>query len=263
VPRFHAIGHTANVKNCALTEAGTPAYRLAAMSSARSVAGRGDDDPGTGFLGALDPAQSDALRGIGISRRFRKGQALFHQGGSSDRVVVLLSGRVKVSRLTDEGKEIVLAFRGPGDLLGELSAIDGEPRSATVEAIEPVEAIAIAAPQFRSYLIAHPEVGVLLLQMLTHRLRDADRIRVEYGAHDTVGRVAARLVELAERYGEPAGCGLRIGLPLSQEELAGWTGASREAVSKALQTLRKVGWVVTERRRITVLDLEALRRRSA
>ena len=170
---------------------------------------------------------------------------------------------MKVSTLTDDGKEIVLAFRGPGDLLGELSAIDGEARSATVEAIEPVEALAIPASDFRSYLIAHPEVGLLLLQMLSRRLRDADRKRVEYGAHDTVGRVAARLVELAERYGEPVARGIRIGLPLSQEELAGWTGASREAVSKALQTLRKVGWVLTERRRITVLDVEALRRRSA
>jgi len=233
------------------------------MTPARPAAGWPTDDPATGFLGALDSEQLEALRGLGTARRFRKGQALFHRGGSSDRVVVLLGGRVKVSTVTEDGKEIVLAFRGPGDLLGELSAIDGEPRSATVEAIEPVEAIAVAAPQFRSYLIAHPEVGVLLLQMLSHRLRDADRIRVEYGAHDTVGRVAARLVELAERYGEPAGRGVRIGLPLSQEELAGWTGASREAVSKALQTLRKVGWVVTERRRITVLDLEALRRRSA
>ena len=126
-------------------------------------------------------------------RRFRKGQALFHEGGSSDRVVViLLAARVKVSTITEDGKEIVLAFRGPGDLLGELAAIDGEPRSATVEAIEPVEAIAIAAADFRSFLIAHPEVELLLLQMLSRRLRDADRVRVEYGAHDTVGRVAAQ-----------------------------------------------------------------------
>jgi CRP/FNR family cyclic AMP-dependent transcriptional regulator len=221
------------------------------------------DDPAIGFLAALDPEQSEALREHGIVRVFRKGQAVFHQGGSSDRVVVLLSGRVKVSSVTEEGKEIVLAFRGPGDLLGELSALDGEPRSASVEAIEPVEALAIPASDFRSYLISHPEVALLLLRMLSRRLRDADRKRVEYGAHDTVGRVAARLVELAERYGEPVKRGLQIGLPISQEELAGWTGASREAVSKALQTLRKVGWVVTERRRITVLDIEALRRRSA
>ena len=221
------------------------------------------DDPAIGFLAALDPEQSEALRDHGIVRTFRKGQALFHQDGSSDRVVVLLSGRVKVSSLTDEGKEIVLAFRGPGDLLGELSALDGEPRSASVEAIEPVQALAIAASDFRSFLIAHPEVALLLLRMLSRRLRDADRKRVEYAAHDTVGRVSARLVELAERYGEPVKRGLEIGLPISQEELAGWTGASREAVSKALQTLRKVGWVVTERRRITVVDVEALRRRSA
>ncbi len=112
-------------------------------------------------------------------------------------------------------------------------------------------------------MIAHPDVALLFLQMLSRRLRDADRKRVEYGAHDTVGRVRARLVELAERYGEPVDRGIQIGLPLSQEEFAGWTGASREAVGKALQTLREVGWVTTERRRITVLDLEALRRRSA
>jgi CRP-like cAMP-binding protein len=221
------------------------------------------DDPAIGFIGSLDPAQLEDLHRRGIPRRFRKGQAIFHQGGTSDRVVVLLKGRVKVSTLSDDGKEIVLAFRGPGDLLGELSAIDGEPRSATVEAIEAVEALAIPASDFRSFLIVHPDVSLLLLQMLSRRLRDADRKRVEYGTHDTVGRVAARLVELAERYGQPVTKGLEIGLPLSQEELAGWTGASREAVSKALQTLRKVGWVITERRRITVLDIESLRRRSA
>ncbi len=233
------------------------------MSPPKPASGWPSDDPAVGFLGALDARQSEALRAIGTRRRFRKGQALFHEGGSSDRVVVLLSGRVKVSTLTEDGKEVVLAFRGPGDLLGELAAIDGEPRSATVEAIEPAEAIAIAAGGFRSFLIAHPEVSVLLLQMLSRRLRDADRVRVEYGAHDTVGRVAARLVDLVDRYGEPAEDGFRIGLPLSQEELAGWTGASREAVSKALHTLRAAGWVRTERRKITVLDLEALRRRSA
>jgi CRP/FNR family transcriptional regulator, cyclic AMP receptor protein len=221
------------------------------------------DDPAIGFLGVLDPEQLHTLHEHGINRRFRKGQAIFHEGGTSDRVVILLKGRVKVSTTTDEGKEIILAFRGPGDMLGELSAIDGEPRSASVEAIEPVEALALAATDFRSFLIAHPDVALLLLRMMSRRLRDADRKRVEFGTHDTVGRVAARLVELAERYGEPAARGIRVGLPLSQEELASWTGASREAVSKALGTLRKVGWVITERRRITVLDIEALRRRSA
>jgi CRP/FNR family transcriptional regulator, cyclic AMP receptor protein len=233
------------------------------VKSRQPAASWPSDDLAIGFLGLLGVDERGALEGIGVRRRFNKGQALFHQRGSADRVVVLISGRVKVARLTQDGKEIVLAFRGAGDLLGELSAIDDEPRSATVEAIEPVEALAVPSRDFRSFLIAYPEVSLLLLQMISHRLRDADRIRVEYGAHDTVGRVSARLVELAEQYGEPDARGVRIGLALTQEELAGWTGASREAVARALRTLREVGWVVTERRRITVLDLEALRRRSA
>jgi CRP-like cAMP-binding protein len=221
------------------------------------------DAPTTGFLAALDPAARQALHDRGTRRSFRRGTTLFHEGGSSDRVVVVLSGRVKVSTVTEDGKEIVLAFRGPGDLLGELAAIDGGPRSATVSSLEPVVALVVAASDFRAFLADNPPIALLLLQMLSRRLRDADRKRVEYGAHDTLGRVAARLVELAERFGEPVTRGLRITLPLSQEELAGWTGASREAVSKALQSLRGLGWVVTERRRITVLDIEALRRRSA
>jgi CRP/FNR family cyclic AMP-dependent transcriptional regulator len=219
--------------------------------------------PAAGFLGALDSAQTSALRDRALPRRFRKGQALFHEGGPSDRVLVLLSGRVKVSTVTEQGREIVLAFRGPGDLLGELSAIDGQPRSASVAAIEPVEALAVTAIDFRAFLSEHPEVALFLLETVSRRLRDADRKRVEFGAHDTIGRVAARLLELAEEYGQQDPRGIRIGLPLSQEELAGWTGASREAVSKALQALRRPGWVVTERRRIIVCDSEALRRRSA
>jgi len=232
------------------------------MSSARSTR-LSPGNPAAGFLGSLTPEQASSLRARGIPRRFRKGQALFHEGGSSDRVIALLEGRAKVSTITNEGREIVLAFRGPGDLLGELSAFDGQPRSASVEAIEPVQALTIAPADFRSFLIEHPEIGLKLIETLSRRLRDADRKRVEYGAHDTVGRVAARLLELAARYGEPGSRGIRIALPIPQEELAGCTGASREAVSKALKTLREAGWVLTERRRITVCDPEALKRRSA
>jgi CRP-like cAMP-binding protein len=215
-----------------------------------------------GFLAALDDRERSDLLKRGGRRRYRRGAVVFHEGGGSDEIVVVLAGRVKVSTVTADGKEVVLAFRGPGDLLGELSAIDGEARSATVGALEAVEAAVVAANDFRAFLSAHPRVAILLLEMLARRLRDADRKRVEFGAHDTLGRVAARLVELAERYGEPVAGGVRITLPLSQEELAGWTGSSRVAVGKALHALRGLGWVRTERRRITVLDMEPLRRRS-
>jgi CRP-like cAMP-binding protein len=130
-----------------------------------------------------------------------------------------------------------------------------------VTAIEQVEALLVSARDFRR-LLDRPEFAVELLRRMGQRFRDADRKRVEFGASDTVGRVAARLVELAERYGEPEGRSLAIALPLNQEELAGWAAASRAAMANALQTLRELGWIETGRRRIRVLDLEALRRRS-
>src|SRR6267378_450566 len=94
----------------------------------------------TGFLAALDEPERSDLLARGGRRRYRRGATVFHEGGGSDEIVVVLAGRVKVSAVTGEGKEVVLAFRGPGDLLGELSAIDGDARSATVGALEPVEA---------------------------------------------------------------------------------------------------------------------------
>jgi CRP-like cAMP-binding protein len=164
-----------------------------------------------------------------------------------------------VSFFTDEGREIVLAVRGPGELLGELSTIDGEPRSATGSALGPVEALTVGAEAFVGFLEEYPRVALVLLRTLTRRLREATRRRIEYGAMDTTGRVATRLLELAEQYGEASGDSVRILLPLSQEELAGWVGASREAVSKALGALRARGWIATHRRGITILDPTALR----
>jgi CRP-like cAMP-binding protein len=195
-------------------------------------------------------------------RRWRRGAVIFQEGDRSDSVIVLLSGRVKASSHTAGGTEVVLAVRGPGALLGELSAIDGQPRSATVQALEPVTALVLPLAELQAYLHDRGRVAYLLMRILTDRLRDADRKRIEFGAHDTTGRVAARLVELAERYGRETADGIRIALPLSQDELAGWIGASREAVSKALGSLRANGWVTTSRMRIVVHDLEALRRRA-
>lgn len=215
-----------------------------------------------GFLGKLDPSDVAALTAWGQARRFRRGAMLFHEGADAEQVLIVRSGRVKVASYTADGKEVVLAVRGPGELLGELSAIDGEPLSASASALEPVEVLSVPAEDFRTFLGMRPKVAMTMLQAVSRKLRDADRKRIEFGAHDTVGRVCHRLVELAERFGERSGDALRISLPLSQQELAGWTGASREAVSKALHQLRSRGYIETARRGITVLDLAALQKRA-
>ena len=214
------------------------------------------------FWTLLTPDErADFVRRSG-RRSWRRGEVLCREGDESDWVAVIEDGRVKASSHTAAGTEVVLAVRGPGSLLGELAAVDAQPRSATVMALESVTALVMPPREFQSYLATHGRLALLLLRLLADRLRDADRKRIEFGAQDTKGRVAARLVELAERFGAPVRDGVEIGLPLSQDELAGWVGSSREAVSKALGSLRSAGWIRTSRLRVTVLDLDALRARS-
>ncbi|MFD0683333.1 Crp/Fnr family transcriptional regulator [Actinomadura fibrosa] len=225
-------------------------------------------EPGS-FLAELTAAERDDLEARGRIREFDRGETLFVEGEQSAWVAVLLKGRVKAFSYREHGGEALLAVRGAGALLGEVAAIDGLPRSATVAALEPARALAVTADEFMAFLQAHGRVSILIMRMLCQRWRDADRKRVEFGMFDATGRVAQRLVELAERFGVPyeprgadkgGGRSVRITLSLSQEELAGWVGASREAVSKALRTLRRHGWIETGRRSVIVHDLEALRR---
>ena len=215
-----------------------------------------------GFAGALTPDEREQLSREGRRRRFPRGATLFNEGERSDRVILLLSGRVKISYFTEDGREVVLALRSAGDILGELSALDREPRSASAIALEPVDALLLPAGRFRDFLYARPRVALLLLEMLARRLRDADRKRVEFGAYDTVGRVARRLVELADRFGEPDGDTIHIALPLSQDELAGWIGASRKAVGNALAWLRARNLIETRRRGVSIRDIDGLRKRA-
>jgi CRP-like cAMP-binding protein len=214
------------------------------------------------FLPRLPAADAQALMSYGARHSWPAGAVVFVEGERSDRVVVVLSGRVKISSRSEGGAEVVLAFRGSGALLGELSAIDQRPRSATVTAVDKVDGLVVGASEFWDFLAAHPAASLLLLRTLAGRLRDADRKRVEFGTHDAVGRVARRLVELADRFGEPGPDGIRIGLRFTQEELAGWTGSSREAVVKALRRLRARGCVQTKRMTVVITDLDLLRRYS-
>jgi CRP/FNR family transcriptional regulator, cyclic AMP receptor protein len=217
------------------------------------------------FLTELEPDERRELERAGSVRRYRRGDVLFHQGDDAGAVLVLLRGHVKAAMMND-GREVILAFPGPGELLGELSAVDGEPRSGTVRAVEDVEALVIPGSAFRTMLEHRPRMALVLLRSVAARLRAADRQRVDYAVNDVVVRVAGRLVELCDRFGDPDhdGCGpVDTGLAITQDELAAWVGASREAVAKAMALLRTLGWVQTERRRIVVLDLPALRRYSS
>jgi CRP/FNR family cyclic AMP-dependent transcriptional regulator len=217
---------------------------------------------GEGFLSELAADERAELEQLGSVRRYRRGDVVFHQGDDAGAVLLILSGHTKAAMLND-GREVILAFPGPGELLGELSAVDGEPRSGTVRAVDDVEALVIPGSAFRGFLEQRPRIALVLLRSVVARLRTADRQRVDYAVNDVVVRVAGRLVELCDRFGCEDGAAIDIGLSITQDELAAWAGASREAVAKAMALLRTLGWVQTERRRILVLDLPALRRYAA
>jgi CRP-like cAMP-binding protein len=200
-----------------------------------------------------------ALRSEGRRVRFRRGQALFTEGDVADRVFVIERGWVMITSIAPGGREIVLGLRGPGDVIGDLSALDGAPRSATALAAGEVEAT-VAPSSALTRALNDAATAMELLRVLASRLRDADRKRLEFAALDTLGRIAWRLEELAERFGVDTADGIEVELPLSQEQLASWCGASREATVKALASLRTLGCISTGRRSVTILDAEALRR---
>ena len=201
------------------------------------------------------------LRSEGRPVRFRRGQALFTQGDRAERVFVIERGSVMLVSTARNGREIVLGLRGSGDVIGDLSALDSAPRSAGAVAVGEIEAT--VAPSSALIRALHDNaIAMDLLRVLANRLRDADRKRLEFAALGTLGRVAWRLEELSERFGKQTAEGIEVELPLSQEQLAGWCGASREATVKALATLRTVGCITTGRRSVLIRDVDALRRQA-
>jgi CRP-like cAMP-binding protein len=205
----------------------------------------------------------------GRLQRLRPGAIVFSEGDVSNRVVLVIRGRLKVSSFSVDGRETVLGFRTRGDVLGELAAIDGEPHAATVTVTAPSEALVLQADRFLAELRVRPDVMLAMLRSVIVRLRDADRKRAEFASLSADGRIAERLIELAaeaaaasvdaagDRAGVPhAG---RPSFPITQAELAGWVGCSREAANKALGRFADQGFVELGRGRVTILDLAGLR----
>jgi CRP-like cAMP-binding protein len=217
------------------------------------------------FLRQLGPEDAEALVQRVRRRKVRRAEPILRAGAAGDEVVLVLSGRVKLVAYGADRREVVLALRGPGELLGEMGALGGQRRSATVIAVDEVEAGFLHGDELREFMREHPNAALVMIRMLVRRLSDATQDVVDLATRDSVGRIAKRLLDLAAEHGAPsrdALGGTRIELSLSQDELARWTGATRETVSRALRLMRQLGWVATDHRTITVLDPVALRERA-
>mgnify|MGYP006350175201 FL=1 len=156
----------------------------------------------------------------------------------------------------------MLDIRADGEIIGEFAAFDRRPRSASVVALSDIDSMRVPGDGFRRYLRTDPDLALAMLGGLVDRVRESDRRRLEFGAYDVASRVRLLLLELAQRHGWPAGAagaaGPRIEVTLSQQELAGAVGASREAVARILRSLRDQGAISTGRQRIAVLRPDLL-----
>lgn len=211
---------------------------------------------------ALDPEGAAALRASLTERAVAKGEIIFQEGEPGDRLYVILEGKVKLGRSSNDGRESLLAILGPGEMFGELSLFDPGPRTSTATALTDAVILALSNEQLRPWLAGRPEVAAALLQALARRLRRTNEAMADLVFSDVPGRVAKALMDLGEKFGEITAEGLMVTHDMTQEELAQLVGASRETVNKALADFAQRGWIRLESRQVMILDVERLGRRA-
>jgi CRP/FNR family cyclic AMP-dependent transcriptional regulator len=210
----------------------------------------------------LDDEAAAALRSSLTETRLRRGEVLFREGDSGDKLFIVTEGKVKLGKSSSDGRENLLAILGPGQMFGELSLFDPGPRSATVTAVTDCVMQSLSHDELLKWLTGRPSVARGLLAQLGSRLRKANDVVADLVFSDVPGRVAKALLDLASRFGRTADDGVHVHHDLTQEELAQLVGASRETVNKALADFASRGWLRLEPRSVVILDADRLRRRA-
>jgi CRP/FNR family transcriptional regulator, cyclic AMP receptor protein len=214
------------------------------------------------LFSSLDDEAASALRNSMAETRLRRGEVLFHEGDSGDRLYIVVEGKVKLGRSAADGRENLLAVMGPGQMFGELSLFDPGPRSATVTAVTDAGFASLSHDDLLKWLDGRPMVARGLLSQLAGRLRKSNDVVSDLVFSDVPGRVAKALLDLADRFGRTADDGVHVHHDLTQEELAQLVGASRETVNKALADFASRGWIRLEPRSVVIMDIERLGRRA-
>jgi CRP/FNR family transcriptional regulator, cyclic AMP receptor protein len=214
--------------------------------------------PGT-FLGSLAPAAVGELVGLSVRRQFAPGATILRDGDRDTHAVLLIGGFVKVTTAVD-GFETLLSIRLPGEVVGEISALTGDPRSATVTACGRVAAGIVTRADFEAFLRRRPDAATLVTATVARQLRWANRRRTDFAAFPAHLRLARLLVEIADVCGRPHPDGsVEIAVPLSQRELAAMIAIAQATVQKAVHELRALRLIGTGYRRIVIVDPARLR----
>jgi CRP-like cAMP-binding protein len=199
-----------------------------------------------GFLAGLDPnviyALSCQLRQLQIPR----GEVVYSQNDSADDLHVIVTGKIKICCHTADGREQLLAIRGPGDILGAVSVLDRGPRTATAMAVTDVCTAVVDNDMLQSWMVERPQIAQQFLRFMAGRLRLANNHLLDIIFDDVPGRVAKELLHLAQRFGTQSGETWQVTHDLTQTEIAQLVGATRESVNKALCDFVQRGWITTD-----------------
>ena len=211
----------------------------------------------TQLLGALPPDALEALRSVSKVRTVGRNEVLFRQGDDATELFGIVTGRVAILTKSPDGRESLVAVLDKGSLFGELSLFDDGPRSADARALESTQLLVLGHDAVREALDAHPKLLWVIVRMFARRLRATDDSLADAVFLDVPARTAKRLLELC-------GDAEQFQLPMTQEDLAGLVGASRERVNKALSLFTRLGWLEVEgRNRYRIIDRAALQDRAA
>jgi len=213
-----------------------------------------------GFWKSVTPEERRLLSSLGLSRNYPHGAIICSEGEAATHLFIILHGWVKVLSVTDNGQTIVLALRGDGDIVGDTAGATAGRRTATIEAIGVVHALIVDYDRFSSFLDTHSSASQAYRRMMALRWSNTDEKWRQRAVTSGPQRFAGLLLDLASQYGSQADSVVEMALPLSQEELASLAGTSRATVARALGDWRRRGWLRTGQRRITLIDLAALRR---
>ncbi len=203
----------------------------------------------------VDPDVISSLAESAVEKSLWRGDVLFNEGQEPDALYIVMSGRIAIANKSIDGRESVVALMEDGDLFGEMGLFDGLGRSAEARALEPSRVAEIPYPPVRETYEQHPELLWRVVDMLARRLRSMDEALADSVFLDVTGRTAKRLLELAGEEDE-------FTLPITQEELSGMVGASRERVNKAISAFIRLGWLTQTDRRYTITNRKQLEIRS-
>jgi CRP/FNR family transcriptional regulator len=208
----------------------------------------------------LAPADLDRVADVAVPRAFPGRHVVFREGDDSDTCYVVRTGHARALREHGDGRQLTLATFGPGDIFGELAMFDDERRSATVEAVDDLEAVAILGADMRSLLRRHPDIAVKLVIALGRRLRDANERLARQSFQTVQSRVATVLGQMVEQARDEGAEGGDVLVVATQAELAQLAGSSRESASRFLAVLERAGIISQGRGKLVVHQPAALQR---